>query len=368
MKKKYRVLKPEKKVDILFTGLIRAPELLMKSILEMAELRKEKIVENIIFSTWKGEVQKYPEIYEFFKKNKVKILENEEPEERGIASIFCQMKALDMGLSYIKSNKFVFKIRADMYVSKDFFKKLFLNKKTLLKIEKNLPKGNIFKYKVWVHFYELKLPFLIGDSAFFGYNEDLKKLVNYEKSYDTKHKLTIVSHMEHIRRFIHPFINDYPIFRETVNKHVKTGYARTIILRLFLKIFSMNFLKLKRIKLISKLNQMNNFRIIKNKLKDDNFLKSLAAYYSILYSHFYIDGRSVENQIILKGFIDLPKMEIDSENFDNNFSKEFISKQGLDMSYVYDMKFLENLFNKKLEKTELSGRLIKAVDKFYNSN
>ena len=126
--KKKKVQKPEKKVDILFTGLVRTPDMLKKSIYEMSELRKEGIVDNIIFSTWKGEIQKYPEVYEFFKKNRVKILENEEPEEAGLAHIFHQMKALDMGLKYINKNKFVLKIRSDMYIEKKFLKRLFLEK------------------------------------------------------------------------------------------------------------------------------------------------------------------------------------------------------------------------------------------------
>jgi len=365
--KKKKVQKPEKKVDILFTGLVRTPDMLKKSIYEMSELRKEGIVDNIIFSTWKGEIQKYPEVYEFFKKNRVKILENEEPEEAGLAHIFHQMKALDMGLKYINKNKFVLKIRSDMYIEKKFLKRLFLEKNNLLKIKKDLPKGNIFKYKIWVHFFELKTPFLIGDCGFFGYNEDLKKLVNYEKSYDTKYKIITVSHIEHIRRFVHPFLEDYPIFKETVKKHVKIGYFRTILLRFFLKFFSMKFLSLKKIRLISKFNQESNYFIIKNKLKDNSYIESLAAYYSILYSHFYVDSNSIENLIILRGFDEVPQWKIDTKNFENNFSRDSIRKTGLDLSYVYDMEFLGNIFNEKLEKTELSNRLIKAVNKFFNT-
>ena len=40
----------EKKVDIIFTGLIRNPELIEKSITDFASLRKKGLVNRIIFS------------------------------------------------------------------------------------------------------------------------------------------------------------------------------------------------------------------------------------------------------------------------------------------------------------------------------
>ena len=38
-------------------------------------------------------------------------------------------------------------------------------------IKKNLPKGNIFKCKVWVPWFEIGKPFFMADECFFGLKE-----------------------------------------------------------------------------------------------------------------------------------------------------------------------------------------------------
>ena len=195
----------ENSVDVVFCGLIREIGMFMKSLNDLVLLRKEGLVNRIIFSTWYGEVQNNPDIYEFFKENNIEIVENESPEERGLASIWCQMKSLEEGLKVVNERRFVLKTRSDIYLPVSLLRKLFSEKERLLRITKNLPKGNIFKHKIWTHFYELKTAFFMGDSAFFGYRDDLKKLINYDKSYENEYDISLIDHGEHIMRFIHPF-------------------------------------------------------------------------------------------------------------------------------------------------------------------
>jgi len=199
----------EKEADVIFTGLVRTPDLFRKSIKEMVRLRKRGFINEIKFSTWLGEVKKYPEVNSFLKKNKIRIIESKEPKIRGSGNIWCQMKALEMGLEKTDPNRFVLKTRADVYINPIFIEKIIKEKEDLLKITKNLPNGNIFKYKIWVPYFDLKTPFYLADECFFGYRDDLKHLYHYDDSYYKD--FDIGGGRGHILRFIHPFRKGYPI-------------------------------------------------------------------------------------------------------------------------------------------------------------
>ena len=108
-KKKYL-----KKVDIIFTGLFRKPEIIKHSVNDFVKLRKKGLVNQIICSTWEYEVEKNPDIIAFLKKNDFLIIGNREPPERGYGNINCQMKALEEGLRIVDPQRFVLKTRTDI--------------------------------------------------------------------------------------------------------------------------------------------------------------------------------------------------------------------------------------------------------------
>jgi len=109
-----------KSIDVLFTGLVRTPEIVKKSMKDLLDLRKKGVINKIILSTWIGEIQKYPELVDMFNKNKIVLIENEEPKNPGRGSIWCQMKAMEEGLKIIDPNRFVFKSRLDAYINPKF--------------------------------------------------------------------------------------------------------------------------------------------------------------------------------------------------------------------------------------------------------
>lgn len=350
----------KKAVDVVYCGLVRDLELFKKSILDLQNLRKEGLVDRIIFSTWKREIKKYLGLDIFLKKSNIDIIESEEPKTRGWGNIWCQMKSLDVGLDALKDKGFVFKTRADLYIEPKILKRLFLEKEELLKIKKNLPKGNIFKYKVWNHFYELKNPFMMGDVIFLGYKDDLKHLINYDMAYEEEYDIKKLDHGEHVMRFIHPFLKDYPILYNVLEKHAKRDPLVT-----FASLFSDKYINLRKIKFFNKLKDLKHFNIIKNRLKDENYMDILAAYYYILYSHFYVYN-DIENPIAIGKFIGLKVVDIDAKDFSKNFTREKINEAGLDRTFVFDMELLENIFNKNIVKNELNDRLLRAIERFEN--
>jgi len=349
----------KEKLDILITGLLRTEELFKRFTQDLIALRKKGIIDNIIFSTWIGELAKYPEMHSFLKKNKVTIIENEEPGiDKKAGSIWNQMKSMSAGLKYINPNKFVLKTRTDVYINPLFIEKM-KNARQILKITNNLPGGNIFKYKIWIPWYELTVPLYLADECFFGLCDDLKNLINYDRTFDTKYN--IYAGKSHVRRFIYPFLKNYPILYESLGKYGSEKKIKTLIRK-----FSRSIFDLERFKIIKKIYELNKFKILKNQLKDEIYLKCLAAYYTILNSHFYIDSCSFPEQVIFREH-NPPIVELDDKNIDNNFS---IKKQRLPYGgriYGYNEKLLKNIFNKTLEETEFSNKLMQAINKSNNS-
>ena len=349
-------------IDILFTGLVREPEMFKKSILDFRELQRKRIVNKIYFSTWKGEVEEYPEIKRFLKEQGVVVIESDEPKVRGLGNIWCQMKSLEVGLQNIPDNHFVLKTRADVYINPDFLNMLFSQKDKLLKIPIELPKGNLFKHRVWIHYYEVKTPFHMGEECFFGFKDDLRYLFNYEDAYDTDYR--IGGGISHIRRFIHPFIQDYPIFETFLRKYSQDNPLKAVVekeryakknrrLRVFFRKF----------KFLREYNKKSKIKTLQRKLLEDDFINALAAYYFILYSHFYVDNNSFPEQVEFYGRYE-PEVDVDNFDLGANFSSEKLGRSLAAQLYAYDMKLLENLFRGKVGDSEIAFKVREAMKKF----
>ncbi|MBI5804075.1 hypothetical protein HY450_02430 [Candidatus Pacearchaeota archaeon] len=352
--------KNKKSVDIVFTGLIRKKDIFKKSINDLLEIRKAGLADRIILSTWFGETKEDREMLNFLNKNGVEILESKEPEDKGPGNIWCQMKALEAALQEISSEKFVLKTRADVYINPEFLKKLFSQKDKLLKIESHLPKGDLFQHKVWVIWYEITRPFYIADECFFGHKNDLKLLINYDKSLDEEY--TLGAGKSHVRRFAYPFLNDYPIIKDSFGKYNDWNPTK-VRLRDFLT----HKINLRGFKPLKKLNEYNRFRLLRKKLSDENYIEMLAVYYSIMNSHFYVDGDSFPNQVTFNEST-APRVKLDAENFENNLTKEKTVIPLGGQIHDFNNDLLKNICSGKIEKTDLGEKLIKAVEKFNNPN
>lgn len=344
-----------KKVNILFCGLIRAHDLFKKSISDMTQLRDNGLIENIYLSTWIGEIDKAPEIKELLKKSKVKIIESEEPEVGGEGNIWKQMKALDEGLKKIDKNSFILKTRSDVYINPDFLRKIF-SQQGLFKITKNLPNGNVFKAKIWVPWYEITRPFYMADECFFGLKEDIRLLVNYENKYFSDYVLGPGG--PHIMRFIHPFLEKYPVLYDSLTKYSDESELKRVIRKFSRKVFSLD-----KFKFLKRLNEKNRFNLLSKRLSDESYIKYLAASYTILNSHFYISSGSFPEQVIFREH-SKPKVKLNSLNWESNFSHEMARFEYGGQIYDYNEDLLNNLCDKKIEATEVSKKLLEAIDSF----
>ncbi len=351
-------------IEVVFCGLIRNPDLFKKSLEQMEKFKKEKILDRIVFSTWDYEIDKYSGMREYLKKKKVFLIENKEPENRGIGNIWCQMKSLEAALKIINHESFVLKTRPDLYIDENFLKKLFENKENLLKIKYSLPGGNIFKYKVWIPYYEITSPFHMADECFFGHHNDVNMLVNF---FDYIKYYNLRAGVVHINRYIHPFIDKYPEIKYFFQKDSNIGFPRDDslnykLLKKFLgKIkISSNFL--------DSLTVANRFRVLRKRLKDESYVKTLAVYYTILYSHFYIENKCVDNEFNNRAIWNrnsTPNITVDDPQIIKNFSKNRIGVKTKGQIYSGDEKLLENIFENRMpQEDRASTKILEAIDNF----
>lgn len=332
--KKREKPKSSKPINIIICGLVRVPKLFKKSLKDFIKLRREGFVDKIIYSAWKGEVDKYLGVKSFVKDNNITLIENEEPKEWGKGSIWCQMKSFDMGLRQLDDDCFVLRTRPDLWININFLRRLF-NSREKLQIKSSVTK-KIFKHKIWTPYYEITKPFYLAGDCFYGYIDDVRKLVNYDKFYDD---FDIGPGITHIRQFIHPFLEDFSVLREYLKKGANTAHSTP-----------------------------QRFEVLNKNLKNNNYLCYLATYYKILNTYFYINSSGVIGQIKLGGrtfccWTDVVPRRLDNKCLKKSMREDKVWFKKFGQIYAYDEKLLKNICDKKIDNCELCSRMKKIIDK-----
>ncbi|WP_282177111.1 hypothetical protein [Vibrio nereis] len=192
---------------ILFTGLIRDESLFLSKLELSLKLKSEGLIGSVIFSTWIGEVNKYPKVHSFIKRNSIVLVENQEPNIKTTGYIMHQMKSLYFGMKFIPEKDFLYKMRPDLgSFNIDLVRDILKNKSRLLI---NANQENIFRSKVVIDGGFLTHPFYMNDIQFFGAREDIQKMVNFDMKYEVVYN--DVSPEQYF--YIAPFIEKFDIFK-----------------------------------------------------------------------------------------------------------------------------------------------------------
>jgi hypothetical protein len=134
------------------------------------------IVDQIIYSTWSGELNRYPGLRKTLGEYGVTILEIEEPRLilKGGHQLH-QMLALHYGLAALNNpDQFVLKTRVDLADNHELMLYDFIH---------GTSKADDFggfglKHRILVEYAQMLYPFLCGDAQFFGHLCDLQKMLN----------------------------------------------------------------------------------------------------------------------------------------------------------------------------------------------
>lgn len=172
---------------ILMTGNIRDREAVLNKLDFFNQLKKEGLISQIIFSTWKGEIDKDSEIIKKLEELNCIVVESDSPDFSCRGSYLHQIIQLENGLDACPYGSFVFKTRTDKCGPESGFideqiRNFFLRRDY---IRPCVDKKNVFQYKIAtvenVVDRSLQSPvfFFWIDQWYFGYKNDLLKLINH---------------------------------------------------------------------------------------------------------------------------------------------------------------------------------------------
>ena len=163
-------------MNVIFCGQLKEPERFKRSLRDMAQLQDEGVVEQVIWSTWRGQGAFFP---------RMKVIESAEP-KASMGHIWHQMRSLEVGLDNSRATH-ALKTRTDVYIDPDFIRSL----------------KDECGDRVWIPWYQKLHPFYMADECFYGRQEDLARLVNFCEDYDGKYH--VKEGPSHVRRFAHAY-------------------------------------------------------------------------------------------------------------------------------------------------------------------
>lgn len=262
-------------VSVVINGLVNVEKRFTESINNLAKLKKEGILKQIVFSTWYGEIDKYPGLRNFLSSKDIETVESKPPKISGISSLY-QMRSFHLGMDVVNDKEsMVFKTRPDLYIHESALRKI-------IALELNLkgPCQVKMKRKVWVPWFEITKPFYLADECFFGHYQDLyKHFINYDLIYDNYYNID--SGLTHIRRFIHPFVEGYPQLKKFLRYFAVTAHGTN-----------------QRFKVLNFYKKLRTYKSL------------LVLYYRILDRYFEIGLKDEKNYIIFRkwsqNYIELP--------------------------------------------------------------
>lgn len=211
-----------KNIFILLTGQVKIQKIFNNILKNLYKIKSNNnfIIREIIIVTWNNQKKKIGNL-----KN-ITILSYPEIIDKGDGNILAQMYHYKKGLDYIKSknikNTFILKSRCDVILDTLFLEKIFNYNYNL--------NNKLLTHKIWIPWAHAIKPFYLGDSCFFSSLSVMSKLYNINSIYERKN---LHMGLTHIRRFINPFLNTYPILQKYIKNYNNLSKGmQTIILNL----------------------------------------------------------------------------------------------------------------------------------------
>jgi hypothetical protein len=193
---------------IVFTGLVRSEEECNRKLDTVAQWLADGLLHGLVFSTWLGEFDAYPELRARLLGMGATIVESAPPPIKTVGHALHQMQTLHMGLRAVPAGAYVMKSRVDMNV-------LVAQQERLLRrgpVPLDLPEGwpAIFSHRVAIADSFVFSPFYTNDIQFFGMREDLLKIASFD--------IGIGMFSPHLgtEQWLHagPFVGHFPTLRQ----------------------------------------------------------------------------------------------------------------------------------------------------------
>lgn len=207
-------------VSVVVTGLVRDVDLFTRSLDCLTGIKQ---IKEIILATWEKEAaENAATLATLAHRFDLKVVAVPEPPQWS-GNLLSQMLSLYVGANHAACGN-ILKTRTDVFIEPDALKYIFA-KDRAISLPGNMTAGTpVFGNKVCVWGVESTSPFYMHDLFFFASKPDMLKLVNMDVRYDCLYNMT--KEKVHIRRFIHPFIHEFPILEKFL--HVAHVLGATI--------------------------------------------------------------------------------------------------------------------------------------------
>ncbi len=233
---------------VLVTGVIRDEQFLLKRLSFLYSLKVKGYIDQVVFSTWVGEIDKFESISKVMKDYDFILVTSQEPDLVCTGHYLHQIVSLKNGLDACPDHSFILRTRTDKCGPESGFIdpqiESFFQRKNYIR---PLADGaGLFTYRVGVQgghtTSSAGFPsiFFWNDRLYFGYKHDLLKFINYDVLvFDFKRIIP-----EQLL-FSYPFLTRYPIFNvffEAVNQHYVAYHFRVIMENIDLPLFTSNLI------------------------------------------------------------------------------------------------------------------------------
>jgi hypothetical protein len=163
---------------VVIAGLVRDETVFARQLEVLVDWRKQQLVEGVVYSTWTGELAKYPAIANLLSNQDIPVVEIAEPTLWLEGHILHQMTSLHYGLQLVPDGTFVFRTRPDMRLTQEM--QDFLRNEPSLALGPPHDWPPIFEERLVVLACSLLTPFYINDMIFYGRKNDVDKLLSFD--------------------------------------------------------------------------------------------------------------------------------------------------------------------------------------------
>lgn len=159
-------------------GVIRNEQNALAQARSLDRLRRDGLVEGVVFSTWKGEFAKHPEVARAFAQLDAIVIESEQPSVKMVGHVLHQAKAILLALASCPDGRLIIKVRPDIVPINDMMTRIISGERAQAQARRVKP--TLFEQPVFVHSGLPFWPFYINDIYYCGLKADLQKMANVD--------------------------------------------------------------------------------------------------------------------------------------------------------------------------------------------
>lgn len=162
---------------VFLSGQIRNAETAHVQALQLERMRGLGLIDGIVFSTWRGEFERYPDVLATYKALGAILVESPEPNLRMPGYILHQALCWVYALQHVPAGAKVLRMRPDIAPLNEAFDGILRDSWVDQTGGLDL-KPTAYRNRIWCHSGLVTWPFFLNDVFFYGYKEDVYRLCN----------------------------------------------------------------------------------------------------------------------------------------------------------------------------------------------